>query len=81
MICCVLRKRFARKWCRLQLLQALNKDDLEKRRALQVILSDGGDEATFNISIKVNRHNVKIWGLEQSPGSHSYNVLVLGGLS
>lgn len=75
-----MRRRLLYKPYRLQLVQALKPDDKEKRLEFcgyvlqkmedhaflqSVIFSD---EATFHLSGKVNRHNVRIWGL-QNPHS------------
>ena len=74
----VLRQRLSMKPYRIQLLQALGDGDREKRLkfcefALHEQAQDENflsrlifsDEATFHISGQVNRHNVRIWGLEQ----------------
>lgn len=72
----VLRRRLALRPYRLQLVQALRAGD--KRRRVEFchdILEDMeedtflprlvfSDEATFHVSGKVNRHNVRIWGSE-----------------
>jgi hypothetical protein len=72
----ILRKRLRAKGCRLQLLQALNPKDHNLRFQFcvdfqQRIEEDWfaeklvfSDEATFHVSGKVNRHNVRIWGTE-----------------
>lgn len=72
----VLRKRLLYKPYRLQLVQALKPNDKVKRIEfcdvmLQMMEDDGflqrivySDEATFHLSGKVNRHNVRIWGLQ-----------------
>ncbi|PNF18501.1 hypothetical protein B7P43_G09037 [Cryptotermes secundus] len=72
----VLRRRLVYKPCHLQLVQALRANGKVKRvefcdRMLKnmedelflprVIFSD---EATFRLSGKVNRHNVRIWGIQ-----------------
>jgi hypothetical protein len=72
----ILRKRLACKPYRLQLLQALTPQDhnlhhefcLEFQEHLQeeadkLVFSD---EACFHLSGKVNRHNVCVWGMENS---------------
>jgi hypothetical protein len=72
----ILRKRLRVKPYRLQLLQALTDED--KTRRLQFCidmvqhLEEYGfaeklifsDEATIHLYVKVNRHNVRIWGTE-----------------
>lgn len=72
----VLRKRLLYKPYRLQLVQALLPNDKVKRSEfcdqMLEIMEDGAfqqrlvfsDEATFHLSGKVNRHNVRIWGLQ-----------------
>lgn len=72
----ILRKRLRMKPYRLQLLQQLRDGDREKRLAFCVDIQtrleeDGfidrlifGDESTFHLSGKVNKHNVRIWGTE-----------------
>ena len=72
----VLTRRLGMKPYRLQLVQKLRNDDKGKRmefsNALLEDLEDDSflprlifsDEATFHLSGKVNRHNVRIWGLE-----------------
>jgi len=73
---CVLRRRLLFKPYRLQLVQALRSNDKRKRvefcdRMLQNMEYDTflprlifSDEATFHLSGKVNRHSVRIWGLQ-----------------
>lgn len=73
----VLRRRLVMKPYRLQLVQALRRGDKTRRlefatTILQTLDTDEhfcsrinfSDEATFHLSGKVNRHNVRIWGLE-----------------
>lgn len=72
----VVRKRLRMTPYKLQLVQALNTDDRERRKqfcvAMQEKLEDEefekrlvfSDEATFHTSGKVNKHNVRIWGKE-----------------
>lgn len=72
----ILRKRLKMKPYRLQMLQQLRDDDKVKRLAFCVEIQtrfeeDGfidrlifGDESTFHISGKVNKHNLRIWGTE-----------------
>jgi len=72
----VLRRRLLFKPYRLQLVQALRPNDKRKRvefcdRMLQNTEDDiflprliFSDEATFHLSGKVNRHNDRIWGLQ-----------------
>jgi hypothetical protein len=71
----VLRRRLLIKPCRLQLVQALRVSDRRKRTDFCVMLLQDMeydtlprlivcDEATFNLSGKVSRHNVRIWELE-----------------
>uniref|UniRef100_UPI00358EB2A0 histone-lysine N-methyltransferase SETMAR-like n=1 Tax=Myxine glutinosa TaxID=7769 RepID=UPI00358EB2A0 len=72
----VLRRRLILRPYRLQLVQALRTGDKGKRvefsdAMLQNMEDDSflprlifSDEATFHLSGKVNRHNVRIWGLE-----------------
>lgn len=72
----VLRKRLKMFPYKLQLLQSLNDGDKVKRfefcSDLQELQEEDGfyerlifgDESTFHISGKVNRHNVRIWGTE-----------------
>ncbi|CAI6343896.1 unnamed protein product [Macrosiphum euphorbiae] len=74
----VLRRRLTLKAYRIQLLQALLPDDKQKRIDFCNFISEKqeenesfvsrivfSDEATFHLSGKVNRHNVRIWALEQ----------------
>ena len=73
---CVLRRRLLFKPYLLQLVHALRPNDKRKRvefcdRMLQNMEYDTflqrlifSDEATFHLSGKVNRHNVRIWGLQ-----------------
>jgi hypothetical protein len=69
-------RKFLRK--RLQLIQKLKPIDSAKRLAfceevLGMMARDEGlskwiifsDEATFHLSVKVNRHNIRIWGSEK----------------
>ena len=84
---CVLRRRLLFKPYRLQLVQALRPNDKRKRVEfcncmLQNMEDDTflsrlifSDEATFHLSEKVNRHNVRIWGLQnpQEPLGHERN--------
>ena len=78
----VLRRRLVMKPYKLQLLQALNNDDKHKRvefsgQIQDVIDNDNNfserivfsDEACFHLSGKVNKQNVRIWGL-QNPHAH-----------
>ncbi|XP_033607207.1 uncharacterized protein LOC117282272 [Cryptotermes secundus] len=72
----VLRKRLCFKPYKMLLVQALTPTDkvktcdfceemqlkMEENRFVGRLISD---EATFHISGKVNRHNVRIWGIEQ----------------
>lgn len=72
----VLRRRLLYKPYRLQLVQALKPNDKVKRIEfcddMLHMMEDNGflqrivysDEATFHVSGKVNRHNVRIWGLQ-----------------
>lgn len=72
----ILRKRLKQKPYRLQLLQALTPDDKVKRfefsaRLQQLMEEDAfsaklvfSDEATFFLNGEVNRHNVRIWAVE-----------------
>jgi hypothetical protein len=72
---------------RLQLLQALKNSDLELRASssadlLGLMEEDGfpeklvfSDEETFDISGKVNIHNVRIWGTENPHNSWNTNVI------
>ncbi|PSN51130.1 hypothetical protein C0J52_21619 [Blattella germanica] len=82
----VLRRRLVMRPYKLQLLQALRQDDKRKRMAFcnenqNAIDSDNtfaerivfSDEATFHVSGKVNKHNVRIWGL-QNPHEHIEHV-------
>ena len=73
----MLRRRLRLKPYRIQLLQALHDGDMQKRIEFctfflekseeveqffyRIIFSD---EATFHLNLKVYRHNVRIWGLE-----------------
>jgi hypothetical protein len=71
-----LRKKLCLKPYKLQLLQALTASDKMKRRKfcekMQLKMEEDGfmerlifsDEATFHISGKVNRSNIRIWGTE-----------------
>lgn len=75
----VLKKRLHFKPYKIQLLHALHPNDYNKRYEfcsdmLMDMAEEGfsdrlifSDEATFHISGKVNRHNVRIWGSE-NPG-------------
>ena len=67
---------------KIQMVQALQPPDYEKRAQFAATLlersdRDGGylnrvlftDEATFHVSGRVNRHNVRIWGTD-NPGVH-----------
>lgn len=78
----VLRRRLVMKPYKLHLLQALRLDDKRKRVAFCDEIHNGidndntfatrivfSDEATFHLSGKVNKHNVRIWGL-QNPHAH-----------
>lgn len=78
----VLRKRLLFKPYHLQLLQHLSDGDKTRRHHFclelqqKVSLDEGflekiifSDEATFHISGKVNRHNVRVWGSENP---HAY---------
>lgn len=72
----VLRKRLQFKPYKFQMVQALKPADLPKRtqfcQELQLRLEEDGfedrlvftDEATFHLSGKVNRHNLRFWGTE-----------------
>jgi hypothetical protein len=72
----ILRKRLCVKGYRLQLLQALNPQDHNRRLHFWVdfqqrLEEDGfaeklvfSDEVTFHVCGKVNHHNVRIWGTE-----------------
>ena len=73
----VLHKRLRLHAYKLQIVQALKPDDCPRRAAfaeeiLQRIDDDNGylnsvcfsDEATFHVSGKVNKHNIRIWGLQ-----------------
>lgn len=72
----ILRKRLHFKPYKLQFLQSLKPEDMPKRRDFCIALQDRlgedefadrlvfSDEATFHLSGKVNRHNVRIWGTE-----------------
>ena len=73
----VLRRRLRLKPYRIQLLQALHDGDMQKRIEFCTFVLDKceeieqffyriifSDEATFHLNGKVNRHNVRIWGLE-----------------
>ncbi|VVC37581.1 Protein of unknown function DUF4817,Domain of unknown function DUF4371 [Cinara cedri] len=75
----VLRRRLTLKAYRLQLLRVLLPEDKQKRIDFCDFISEKrgenesfvsrivfSDEATFHVSGKVNRHNVRIWALEQS---------------
>ena len=75
----VLHKRLRLHAYKLQIVQALKPDDRPRRAAfaeeiLQRIDDDNGylnsvcfsDEATFHVSGKVNKHNIRIWG-SQNP--------------
>ena len=75
----VLHKRLRLHAYKLQIVQALKPDDRPRRAAfaekiLQRIGDDNGylnsvcfsDEATFHVSGKVNKHNIRIWG-SQNP--------------
>ena len=74
----ILRKYLHVRGYRLQLLQALNPQDYNLRfhfrMDFQQRLEEDGfaeklvfsDEATFHVCGKVNRHNVRIWGTENS---------------
>ena len=75
----VLHKRLRLHAYKLQIVQALKPDDRPRRAAfaeeiLQRIDDDNGhlnsvcfsDEATFHVSRKVNKHNIRIWG-SQNP--------------
>ena len=90
----VLHKRLRLHAYKLQIVQALKPDDRPRRAAfaeeiLQRIDDDNGylnsvcfsDEATFHVSGKVNKHNIRIWGsqnpcevLERERGSPKINV-------
>lgn len=70
----VLRRRLTMKPYRLQLLQALKPNDKLKRLEFSIFMQEAmqdenfasrlvfSDEASFHLSGKVNRHNVRIWG-------------------
>ncbi|KAL4131917.1 hypothetical protein QTP88_009149 [Uroleucon formosanum] len=73
----VLRRRLRLKPYRIQLLQALHDDDMQKRNEFCTFVLEKSeeveqffyriifsDEATFHLNGKVNRHNVRIWRLE-----------------
>ena len=75
----VLHKRLRLHAYKLQIVQALKQDDYPRRTAfteevLQRIDDDNdylnsvvfSDEATFHVSGKVNKHNIRIWGSEIS---------------
>ena len=72
-----LHKRLRLHAYKLQIVQALKQDDYPRRTAftekvLQRIDDDNdylnsvvfSDEATFHVSGKVNKHNIRIWGSE-----------------
>jgi len=73
----MLRKRLCFKPYKMRLVQALTPADKLKRRdfyeEMQLKMEENYfverlifcDEATFHISVKVNVHNVRIWGTEQ----------------
>lgn len=71
----MLRRRLHMKPYRLSLVQALTNDDKRKRMEFCSLMMENmdeddtftsrlvfSDEATFHLSGKVNRHNVRIWG-------------------
>ena len=74
----ILRKRLKSKSYRLQLHQNLSENDKDVRLNFCIEMQerfavDGfadslifSDEATFHLSGKVNRYNVRIWGTENS---------------
>jgi len=80
----ILRKRLRVKGYRMQLLQALNPQDYNLRLRFcldfqQRLREDGfaeklvfSDETTFHVCSKINRHNVRIWGTENSHATTQY---------
>ena len=73
---CIVRKRLQMRPCKLQFVQALKADDKQKRMQFCIDMQQEleeeqfdekllfSDEATFHTSGKVNKQNVRIWGLE-----------------
>jgi hypothetical protein len=70
-----MKERLRCKPCRLQLVQALSDGDKNQRHEICGQMTDKmeneddylntvlfSDEATFHLSGKVNRHNIRIWG-------------------
>ena len=74
----IVRKRLAMKPYKLQVAQAITAADKQKHKQFCVDMQEKleedefngrlvfSDEATFHLNGKVNRHNVRIWGTENS---------------